>query len=162
VAEWLHGEEVPVSDAMGQGPDTAVFVTPGLPGGESAEWAVRTEIIQDVLVVTPETGELENESTIEHLREHLNSLLGEAVPRRVVINLEYVAYLTGRAIGVLLAHHLALGRAGGCLRIGQARARIMAVLHQVRLTMLIECHPTLDEAVLSAWPDAGSRIPVGD
>lgn len=107
---------------------------------------------QDVLVVTPELGELESEATIERLRTHLHELLSQPVPRRVVVNLEYVAHLTGQAIGVLLAHHLRLDRSGGALRICQARARIMAVLHQVRLTMLVECHPTLDEAVLAAWP----------
>jgi hypothetical protein len=63
---------------------------------------------------------------------------------------------------VLLAHHLRLDRSGGGLRICQARARLMAVLHQVRLTMLVECHPTLDEAVLSAWPDPRWRGPAGD
>ena len=115
-----------------------------------------------MLVVTPESGELENDATIERLREHLHSLLAESVPRRVVISLEYVAHVSGQAIGVLLAHHLRLDRSGGCLRICQARARIMAVLHQVRLTMLIECHPTLDEAVLSAWPGASRHVPAGD
>ena len=100
--------------------------------------------------------------TIELLRAHLHSLLAQPLPRRVVVNLEYVAHLTGQAIGVLLAHHLRLDRSGGGLRICQARARIMAVLHQVRLTMLVECHPTLDEAVLSAWPDGARRAPAGD
>ncbi len=37
----------------------------------------------------------------------------------------------------------------------------MAVLHQVRLTMLVECHPTLDEAVLAAWPDGTRRAKPG-
>jgi hypothetical protein len=58
---------------------------------------------------------------------------------------------------VLLAHHLRLDRDGGALRICQAHARLMAVLHHVRLTILVECHPTLDEAVLAAWTDAGDR-----
>jgi anti-anti-sigma factor len=162
VAEWLHAD-----DAIGQGEavnalDTAVLATSNpAPEDEQPDWNIRTEIIQDVLVVTPETGELENDATIERLREHLHSLLSESVPRRVVLNLEYVSHVTGQAIGVLLAHHLRLDQKGGCVRICQARARIMAVLHQVRLTMLIECHPTLDEAVLSAWPGPARRSPSG-
>ena len=124
------------------------------------ELGIRTEIIQDVLVVTPEVGELESDATIELLRAApAIAARPGPLPRRVVVNLEYVAHLTGQAIGVLLAHHLRLDRAGGCLRICQARARIMAVLHQVRLTMLVECHPTLDEAVLSA-PGPTRRSPV--
>jgi anti-anti-sigma factor len=153
VAEWLH-PSVPSSgtepiDAL----ETAVIPTSG---GESAEAGpdaqIKLEIIQDTLIVTPIVGDLESESMIELLRAHLHALYERSAPRRVVVNLEYVAHLSGQAIGVLLAHHLRLDRSGGALRICQARARIMAVMHQVRLTMLVECHPTLDEAVLAAWP----------
>ncbi len=155
VAGWLHGDG-PADPAAAL--DTAVIATStSTPARDDEaepddELCIRSEIIQDVLVVTPELGELESEATIERLRTHLHELLSQPVPRRVVVNLEYVAHLTGQAIGVLLAHHLRLDRSGGALRICQARARIMAVLHQVRLTMLVECHPTLDEAVLAAWP----------
>jgi anti-anti-sigma factor len=162
VAEWLHGPDASAPADPVNALETFVPVGSGPATAEDPEWNIKTEIIQDVLVVTPETSELENDATIERLREHLDALLGESVPRRVVINLEYVAHLTGQTIGVLLAHHLRLDRAGGCLRICQARARIMAVLHQVRLTMLMECHPTLDEAVLSAWPDPARRVTAGD
>jgi anti-anti-sigma factor len=163
VAEWLHGEDASAPADQPDGFDTAVIPTTGpAPADGEPEWNIRTEVIQDVLVVTPEVGELENDATIEQLRVHLHGLLGQPVPRRVVVNLEYVAHLTGQAIGVLLAHHLRLDRFGGGLRICQARARIMTVLHQVRLTMLVECHPTLDEAVLSAWPDGPRRAPGRD
>ncbi len=150
VADWLHG------DGSAAALDTAIIATssPAQEHDAEDELSIRTEIIQDVLVVTPEVSELESDATIERLRIHLHSLLSQPAPRRVVVNLEYVAHVTGQAIGVLLAHHLRLDRSGGALRICQARARIMAVLHQVRLTMLVECHPTLDEAVLAAWPAA--------
>ena len=154
VAEWLHGDvqsaQLNQIDAL----ETAVIPTTGGTGAEAgSEIEIKLEVLQDILVVTPHVGELESESTIELLRAHLQALYEkQRVPRRVVINLEYVAHVSGQAIGMLLAHHLRLDRAGGAMRICQARARIMAVLHQVRLTMLVECHPTLDEAVLSAWP----------
>ncbi len=158
VAEWLHGERADGQAEPVNSLDTAVIATSNHAAGDGEpELNIKTEIIQDVVVVTPEVGELESDATIELLRLHLHSLLGQDVPRRVVVNLEYVAHLTGQAIGVLLAHHLRLDRSGGSLRICQARARIMAVLHQVRLTMLVECHPTLDEAVLAAWPDGARR-----
>ena len=163
VAEWLHGDRPAGHADQASALDTAVIATSSPAAAEGGpELGIRTEIIQDVLVITPEVGELESDATIELVRAHLQSLLGQPLPRRVVINLEYVAHLTGQAIGVLLAHHLRLDRTGGCLRICQARARIMAVLHQVRLTMLVECHPTLDEAVLSAWPDLAKRGPADD
>jgi len=82
---------------------------------------------------------------------------GLPVPRQVVVNFEYIRRFSGHAIGVLLAHHLRLDRAGGALRTCRAHARVMAILHQVNLTMLVECHPTLDEAVLGAWPGTEKR-----
>jgi anti-anti-sigma factor len=162
VAEWLHGD-APSShlnqiDAL----ETAVIPTTGAANAEAGpEIQIKLEVIQDILVVTPQVGELESESTIELVRAHLQALLERRLPRQVVVNLEYVAHVSGQAIGMLLAHHLRLDRAGGALRICQARARIMAVLHQVRLTMLVECHPTLDEAVLSAWPAPPKGTPAG-
>ena len=92
VAEWLHGERAAGQADPVNALDTAVIATStsGAADGEH-ELSIKTEIIQDVLVVTPEVGELESDSTIELLREHLHSLLSQPVPRRVVVNLEYVA-----------------------------------------------------------------------
>src|SRR5262249_18578699 len=159
---WLPDEPVaaqPDPDPQGaqadaqEGQATDDFPTGGAPEDDPAS-GLRCEhlVIQDILVMTPRVGDLDNEDAIRLLRARLCALSGQALPRRVVVNLEYVGHLSAQAVGVLLAHHLRLERLGGALRIAQARARIMAALHQVRLTMLVECHPTLDEAVLSAWP----------
>ena len=43
------------------------------------------------------------------------------------------------------------------MRICQAHAHVLAIFHHVHLTMLVECHPTLDEAVLGAWPTTEKR-----
>ena len=120
------------------------------------ERRIKDEVIQDVLVITPLLTELDDDESIELLRGHLHALFDQPTPRHVVVNLECVRHLNAQAIGVLLAHHLRLDRAGGALRICQAHARLMAVLHHVRLTILVECHPTLDEAVLAAWPVHGA------
>jgi anti-anti-sigma factor len=121
------------------------------------ERRVKHDVIQDVLVITPVLTELDDDEAIEVLRGHLHALFEQPTPRNVVVNLECVRHLNAQAIGVLLAHHLRLDRAGGALRICQAHARLMAVLHHVRLTILVECHPTLDEAVLAAWPATADR-----
>ena len=118
---------------------------------EEAAVRIKTEVVQDVLVVTPVATELETEEANEALRLKLHELLERPMPRRVVVNLEFVGRLTRQTIGVLLAHHLRLDRVGGALRICEAHPRIMALLDQVRLTMLVDCFPTLDEAVLAAW-----------
>jgi anti-anti-sigma regulatory factor len=133
----------------------------GLALGDDPASGLRCEhqVIQVIFVVTPRVGSLNNEDAIGLLRARLWALFRQDLPRHVVVNLEYVGHLSGQAVGVLLAHHLRLERAGGALRIAQARARIMAALHQVRWTMLVECHPTLDEAVLSAWPGRPQGVP---
>ena len=115
------------------------------------ERKIKSEVIQDVLVITPQMSDLDDGESIELLRSHFQVLFDQPLPRRVVVNLEYIGHVSAQAIGVLLAHHLRLDRAGGGMRICQARARIMAVLHHVRLTILVDCHPTLDEAVLGSW-----------
>ncbi len=101
--------------------------------------------------MTPQLPELADEATLEALRSRLAELFEEPLPRRVVLNLEFVNHLSRQALAALLAHHFRLEWSGGSLRICQAHARIIALLDQVRLTMLVDCYPTLDEAVLAAW-----------
>jgi anti-anti-sigma factor len=152
VAGWLSGDGT-VNRADHH--DSQATELNLIAGDAAPEGRIKFEVIQDVLVVTPQVPELDDSDTIEFLRSHLRALFEPPAPRHVVVNLEYIRHLSAAAIGVILAHHLRLDRAGGGLRICQAHARVMAILHQVRLTVLVECYPTLDEAVLGAWPSAG-------
>jgi anti-anti-sigma factor len=154
IAGWLQGEGAVSQPYHGESQQTISFPTTGDLGAEQdpSEDRIKHEIIQNVLVVTPRIGELDDPEAIEHLRSQFHYLFEQPTPRQVVLNLEFVHHLNAQAIGVVLAHHFRLDRAGGALRLCQTPARVMAVLHQVRLTMLVECHPTLDEAVLAAWP----------
>jgi anti-anti-sigma factor len=156
VAGWLNREgSAPRSAAHDPQRTESFSITD--PADLEGEPRVKNEVIQDVLVITPLLSELADDESIEVLREHLHSLYDQPTPRHVVVNLECVRHLNAQAIGVLLAHHLRLDRDGGALRICQAHARLMAILHHVRLTILVECHPTLDEAVLAAWPASAEQ-----
>ena len=160
IAGWLQGEGAVSQPYHGESQQTISFPTTAGQfdadaDADSPEDPIKHEVIQDVLVVTPQISELDDPGAIELLRSHFHALFEQPKPRQVLVNLEYVQHLNAQAIGVLLAHHLRLDRSGGALRICQPRARVMAVLHQVRLTMLVECHPTIDEGVLAAWPGAG-------
>jgi anti-anti-sigma factor len=115
------------------------------------EHRIKTEVIEDVLIVTPQFENLNDEATLAALRSKLQSLHESSSPRRVVVNLEFVSHLSRQAVALLLSHHIRLDWAGGGLRICQAHARIVALLDQVRLTMLVDCYPNLDEAVLASW-----------
>jgi anti-anti-sigma factor len=156
IADWLQPAGLnPRCQQLDAHPTLVAPAAPADPAGDSEPaHRIKVDVIQDVLVVTPQSSALDDDETIELLRTHLHALFDQPVPRQVVVNLEYIGHLSGHAIGVLLAHHLRLDHAAGALRICHARARIMAVLHQVHLTLLVECYPTLDEAVLSAWPSA--------
>jgi anti-anti-sigma factor len=151
VAGWLNREGAGALAHHDDSHTTEFSATGDLAIGEPA-LSIKHEVIQDVLVITPRMTELDDEESIDLLRGHLHALFERPTPRHVVVNLECVRHLNAQAIGVLLAHHLRLDRVGGALRICQAHARLMAMLHHVRLTILVEFHPTLDEAVLAAWP----------
>jgi anti-anti-sigma factor len=116
---------------------------------------LKVEIVEGAVVVVPQVADLVA-ATADVLRDALASLAGRGW-RRVVVNLVHIGHISSRAIGVLLAHHLEIGRDGGALRVCAACPRVAAVLEGVRLGMLVECYPTVDDAVLAAWP-----IPVGD
>ncbi|AMV36643.1 FHA domain-containing protein [Planctomyces sp. SH-PL62] len=112
---------------------------------------IKHEVVQGILVVTPVLTDLDDEAANEALRLRLIELAEQPLPRQVVLDLEFVGRLSRRTIGVILAHHLRLDQAGGGVRLCEIHPRIMALLDQVRLTMLVDCYPCLDEAVLAAW-----------
>jgi anti-anti-sigma factor len=152
----------PHPDRIPDGPSEATtFDTDDFPTtwGTVDDLALKHEVIEGVLVVTPLEAELDDEESIGVLRDGLVALHMRHMPRRVVINLTHVGHLSGRAIGVLVAHHLRLDRVGGALRICLANPRVTAMLDQVKIGMLVECHPTVDDAVLAAWPAVGQPLP---
>jgi len=158
VIEWLEPEvEAPTLLT----PPAEAPCTEELPLLDDLDPALRIkfEVLEEVLVITPQLPELEDEATLEALRSKLATLFEEPLPRRVVVNLEFVNHLSRQAIALLLAHNFRLEWTGGALRICQAHARIIALLDQVRLTMLVDCYPTLDEAVLAAWVGPATRSP---
>ena len=122
-----------------------------IPAGLDGKVRHKCEVIEGVVVLTPLSSDLDEERTIGPLRDELLSLFEATRQRRVVVNLTHVAHLTGRAIGVLLAHHLKLETEGGALRVCQPNPRVAAVLEQAKLAMLVECHASLDDAVLTHW-----------
>ncbi len=153
VAGWLNREGSVVRSYQNDAQPTEFFPAHAEPDPE-AEPLIQSEVIQEVLVITPKLADLDDEGSNDLLRQYLQDRFEQPTPRQVVINLECVRHLNAQAIGVLLAHHLRLDRTGGALRMCQAHPRLMALLHHVRLTVLVEFYPTLDEAVLAAWPGA--------
>jgi anti-anti-sigma factor len=155
VADWLLGEE-----AADPGSPTSFDLGPHRASGE-APLAVdlqpvraehlRYEAIQDVLVITVLTPDLDDERTVGPVRSELTGVLERLQPRRVVLSLEQVTHLSGRAAVMLLAHAQHLARDGAALRLCHIRPGVMATLEDTHASMLIKGYPTVDEAVLAAW-----------
>lgn len=127
---------------------------PRFGGDESATFeTLRTMVIDDVLVVSPRKARLEGETLIEDLRRDLNALAALGSPRRVVLNLVSVDQIATPAVGLLLAHALGLERSGGSLRLCQVNPRVLAVLERIKVPQILETYNTLDDAVLTKWPE---------
>jgi anti-anti-sigma factor len=125
------------------------------------EIGLKYEVIEGVLVVTPLAPDLDEQADVDAFRDALISLAMRKLPNRVVINLTNVGHLSGSAIGVLVAHHLRLDRTGGALRVCVANPRVAVVLEQIKLGMLIDYHPNVEDAVIAAWPDPSRQTNQG-
>ncbi len=150
IADWcLDDEPEPFAPSIDD-TSTDLSTFPTLED-EDGTTLLRYEVIEDVLVITPLIWQLDDPERIEGIRKALLTLFDQPLPRRVVVNLDCVSSLTGRAVGILLAHHMRLARCGGSLRLCQAQARVGAVLEQIRLPMLVSAYASVDDAVLTAW-----------
>ena len=109
------------------------------------------EAIQDVLLITPLGPILDGDAAIDPLRAALVALFERPLPRRVVISLGNVSSLSSRAVGVLVAHFLRLGQAGGALRLCQAHGPVLAALEQIDLPSVVATYATAEDAVLTTW-----------
>lgn len=110
--------------------------------------------IAGVLVATPVVPLLDDDATLDAARAALlDRLERPGLPRRLVIDLGPLGVLPGRAVGLLVAHHLRLQHAGGSMRLAGASGPVASALAVLDLPKLIPTYPTVDEAVLDRWPD---------
>jgi anti-anti-sigma factor len=98
------------------------------------------EVVNGVLVITVPQGELDDELTVGPFRHNLHTLLDHPVPRRVVLDLENIHYLSSRAVGVILAYFQRLDREGGALRVACVSPK-----------KLIDLYASVEEAVSDPW-----------
>ena len=109
-------------------------------------------VVDGALLVTILAPDLNDEPEVGPVRYELCTLLErEDLPRRVVISLGRVRYLSSRAVGVLLAHYQRLSRLGGTMRLSDVSPNLIRVLDQMRLPMLIDVYPTAEEALRDPW-----------
>ncbi len=107
--------------------------------------------ISGVQVVRPLVRSLDDDLAIDALRDALEVVPARDAPPRIVLDLRSVAEISGRAIGLILAHHMRIGRVGGSVRLSQLSTPVQMLLQRIRLPLVIDCFDTVDDAVLDAW-----------
>ncbi|WP_206189296.1 STAS domain-containing protein [Streptomyces prasinus] len=98
-----------------------------------------------IRVLTP-AGEIDHH-TGDHLRRALD-VTGAPRPG-IVIDMRQVAFMDSTGINILIAAHQAVTEADGWLRLAGPTDSVLRVLHVVGGDDIIECHPTLHEALAS-------------
>ncbi|MFJ8143344.1 STAS domain-containing protein [Streptomyces sp. NPDC096013] len=110
--------------------------------GQPGWLSVRTDRVDGVLVVTV-AGEIDHE-TGGALREALD--LPDGAAPRVVIDLGHVTFMDSSGINLLIAAHHTL-EAGGWLRLAGAVPSVLRTIQLVGIDALIDCYPTLRQAL---------------
>ena len=113
--------------------------------------ALACEVVNGVLVARIRASFLDDESTVGPLRYELQTFFDKPLPRRVVLSLEHVDYLSSRAVGVILSFFQHLDREHGALRVCSVSPKILEVLDAMRLPKLVDLYPTAEEAVSDPW-----------
>ena len=112
---------------------------------------VAYRFVNGVLVATILSPVLDEEDTVGPLRLDLQSLLEHARPGRLVLSLRKVERISPRAGGLLLAISQRVERAGGTLRLCDARPALLPTMQSMRLPDLADVYPTVAEALADPW-----------
>ncbi|MFG2359020.1 STAS domain-containing protein [Streptomyces sp. NPDC048521] len=110
----------------------------GRPGGLSVV-ATATDGIRMLSLA----GEIDHH-TCDQLRQALE--VPDDKPR-IVIDLRRVTFMDSSGINVLIASYQAVTQAGGWLRLAAPTDSVLRVLQLVGVDDLIECHPTVRQAL---------------
>ncbi|MFJ9721750.1 STAS domain-containing protein [Streptomyces sp. NPDC101209] len=111
----------------------------GRPGRLSA-----TSTVVDGIHVISLAGEIDRDSA-EVLRDALPRL--DAPRLRVVVDLEQVTFLDSTGINLFISTHNTLAENGGWLRLAAPTASVLRVLQIVGIDTVVDCCPTLREAL---------------
>ncbi|GAB2895922.1 hypothetical protein GCM10027074_74370 [Streptomyces deserti] len=84
-----------------------------------------------------------------HTGEQLSTALdvSDTARPRIVIDLRQVTFMDSSGINILIAAHQAVTAAGGWLRLAGPTGSVMRILQLVGVDALIDCRPTLREAL---------------
>ncbi|MET9929878.1 MULTISPECIES: STAS domain-containing protein [unclassified Streptomyces] len=111
----------------------------------SQRLSVAHRVIDGVRVVSLE-GEIDHTNR-DVLQDALLCQGNTTVPPRVVADLEGVTFMDSSGLNALISAHRHLTEAQGWLRIAAAQEAVQRVLALVGLDTVVDCHPTLAQAL---------------
>ncbi|MGW6732410.1 STAS domain-containing protein [Streptomyces sp. NPDC055013] len=106
--------------------------------------AIDTRLIDGVRVVTAR-GEIDQ--TVQEVFSRALSEDDRVVPTRIVLDLGGVTFMDSSGINVLLTAHREASATHGWLRLACPRDAVLRVLQLVGVDTLIDCYPTVDQAL---------------
>ncbi|MFE2719445.1 STAS domain-containing protein [Streptomyces mirabilis] len=107
--------------------------------------SVKPVVVDGVLVVTVH-GEIDY-AVKDLLSQALLSEDGTVPPPRIVADLSGVTFMDSSSINVFINAHQRVSNAQGWLRIAGAQESVARLLHLVGLDQIIDCQPTVEQAL---------------
>jgi predicted component of type VI protein secretion system len=152
----LSLEVAPLEEcAGGEGPAALDLAIPDEAGrdtlADAAPAGVPLEAVAGVWVVAPRHAAAPDDAALDAWRVALERLAARPESPRIVIDLEHVAELSSRAVGLIVAWAIELKGRGGALRLAHPQASVRARLEWLRVPMLVPLFLQRDEAVIAAW-----------
>jgi anti-anti-sigma factor len=132
---------------------------PQAPAGEAADSRSKRprlmtfQDVDDVIVITLRTPDLDEESVISAVRVELENILAQPGRDRIVIRFDHVKTLSRGAVVMFLARAQHMVRTQGTMRFCNVAPPVMEFLEKTQLPLLIEIYSTLEESLSTPWID---------
>lgn len=88
-------------------------------------------------------------------RNHLAEMVENGCVR-VVVNLDRLAWISERGMGLLLESWVWLRRQGGNLKLASGFSQVRGRLHDFGVDHWVEQYPSVREALASPWPESSA------
>ncbi len=111
----------------------------------------------DGITILDIVGKLTIDEAAEHLKDKINSLIGQK-ETRIVLNLKNVPYIDSGGLGQLIASFGSVKRAGGTMKLLHVNSRNHNLLSITSLVTVFESFDTEAEALKSFGPAAPAAL----
>ncbi len=103
---------------------------------------------KDGVVVLQVSGKLMGGPDADAFDRELKLILGEG-GRKILVDLGDVSWVNSTGLGILIAGHTQVSRAGGAMKLCQVSRRVESILMVTRLNMIFESYADESQALAS-------------